>query len=65
MLILLPVMALVAGCGDIGFGSTGQDTSFERVGAAACPEIGTTTQVQVVGDASNPVRCGPQAQPLP
>lgn len=58
-LALLPVVAILSACSG-GIGSTGNDTSFERVGTAVC----TTGSIQAVGTASDPVRCGPQSQPI-
>ena len=55
---LIPVIATLSACA--GISSTGNDTSFERTGAASCQTAAITT----VGTAQDPVRCGPQAQPL-
>ncbi|MEJ6399001.1 hypothetical protein [Yoonia sp. 208BN28-4] len=58
LLVLIPVIASLSACA--GIGSTGNDTSFERTGVQSC----TTASVTAVGTATDPVRCGPQAQPI-
>jgi hypothetical protein len=56
------VLSLTAGCSAIG--STGQDTSFERVGSLNCGDGSVQEQALVVGTDADPVRCGPQTQPI-
>jgi hypothetical protein len=53
LLGLLPVAA----CTVIGYGG---ELPFERQGVQTCTEAGVVEQ----GTANDPVRCGPQAQPV-
>ena len=57
------LITLSSGCAAV-IGSTGQDTSFERVGTLNCDGTDVTSQSYVQGTAADPVRCGPQSQPV-
>ena len=63
MLFLVSTMALTTGC-DAVVGSTGQDTSFEREGTLNCEGANVASQDFVQGTSTDPVRCGPQSQPV-
>lgn len=63
-LLSIVMTPLLAGCGAM-IGTTGQNTSFEREGTLNCAGTDVETQDLVVGTVSNPVRCGPQSQPIP
>lgn len=60
----IAVLALtVSGCAPTGnntvFLDNGNDVSFLRQGASACPNVGTQVGAQY------PLRCGPQQQVIP
>ncbi|MEL6573068.1 MAG: hypothetical protein AAFQ64_15495 [Pseudomonadota bacterium] len=57
------MIALASGC-DAVVGSTGQDTSFGREGTLDCQGANVTSQDFVQGTSTDPVRCGPQSQPV-
>jgi hypothetical protein len=63
-LLLTVALPLVSACAAV-VGSTGQDTSFERVGTLNCEGTDVASQALVQGTTQNPVRCGPQSQTIP
>lgn len=63
LLFCTVVSPLLSGCSAL-IGSTGQDTSFEQQGTLDCVVTDVQTQELVVGTQTNPVRCGPQSQPI-
>ncbi|MBB5722396.1 hypothetical protein FHS72_002022 [Loktanella ponticola] len=63
VLVSASLLTLAAGC-EYALGTTGQDTSFERVGTLNCTTGTPSEQAFAVGTARDPVRCGPQSQPV-
>ncbi|WP_375280717.1 hypothetical protein [Pseudooctadecabacter sp.] len=55
--------ALLTACSAVF--TTSHDTSFERQGSAKCLNAPAADQPMLQGTAYNPLRCGPQAQPIP
>ncbi|WP_296418622.1 hypothetical protein [Pseudooctadecabacter sp.] len=64
-LFFLSALAAVALSACSAAFTTGHDTSFERQGSAKCLNAPQQDQALLRGTAYNPLRCGPQAQPIP
>lgn len=66
----LAVILPLAGCSDAFLQNelvlnNGNDTTFERVGTQNCPDASPEDQQRLRGTVRDPLRCGPQAQPIP
>lgn len=62
-LSLIGVLLAIAAC-DPGLGASRVGDTISRTGTLNCTEGSTLEQQLVVGTDADPVRCGPQSQPV-
>lgn len=62
--VALTMLGALAAC-DPGLGASRVGDTITRTGTTDCANTGITSENLVQGTAQDPVRCGPQSQPLP